>query len=317
MKSATRNIGAAVFTLLLTASQTPAEKFAGAGFSQPVGARALALGGATIAGAFDGSAGFWNPAGLNTLNERTLNAMHSETFGELLNHDFVGAVFPNHDTTAFLSSRGAYLYYLGGSGVNLTDIDPATGRPEITGESSHGNLQLGLSGATHFGALDIGVTLRLLYSDIVFTTAWGASLDLGALYSPHTNLTLGLTVTDITSGFLSYSDGASERINPTVKPGLLYTRTFDKITLRALASGDVRFEGRKATAQYYQSDISLDTHYGLEFSYLEKVFGRLGADVGDLTLGAGFNAGSFSVDVSLLDHEVFDNSYRMSVGWRF
>jgi hypothetical protein len=243
--------------------------------------------------------------------------MHSETFGSLLNHDFVGVVFPNADSAAFLSSRGAYLYYIGGDGVNLTELDPTTGRPTVTNESSHGDLQLGISGATRLGAVDLGVSVRLLYSDIVFTTGWGASVDLGALYSPRENLTLALAVTDLFSGFIRYSDGSNEKINPTVKPGLSYVRTFDKITLRALASGDVRFEGRKATAQYYQSDISLDTHYGLEISYVEKLFGRVGADVGDLTLGGGFVAGSFTVDVALMDHEVFDNSYRMSVGWAF
>ncbi|MBN4076628.1 hypothetical protein JYT16_02800, partial [Gemmatimonas aurantiaca] len=162
-----------------------------------------------------------------------------------------------------------------------------------------------------------GATLRLLYSDIVFIVGRGVSFDIGALYSLRDNVTLGLSVTDVLSGTIRYSSGASQRINPTVKPGIQYTKSFDQITLRALFSGDVRFEGRKATAQYYQADISLDTHYGLEIAYLEKLFGRIGADVGDLTIGGGIRAGKFDVDVAVLDHDVFDTSYRMSVNWRF
>lgn len=308
---------ASLTSITALAPKAHAEKFAGEGFTLAVGARAQALGGAVIAGPFDGSASFWNPAGMNRLSGRNLSAMHAETFGSLLNHDFIGFVSVQSDTTKFLSSWGAYLYYLGGDGVNLTEFDTQTGRPIITDEASHGDLQFALSGATKFGPVDFGATLRLLYSDIVFITGYGISLDIGALYDAGDHLTFGLSVTDLTSGYIRYSDETSERINPSVRPGLQYQRNIGSITLRALTSGVIRFEGRKATAQYYQSDVSLDMHYGFEISYLEKLFGRVGADAGNLTLGAGFQAGAFAVDVAVLDHTAFDNTYRMSIGWDF
>ncbi len=293
-----------------------AEKFAGAQFTLPVGARAQALGAAAVAGPFDASAGFWNPAGMNRLGGKVLIGMHAETFGSLLKHDFVGYVNPATDTSAFLSSWGVFGYFLGGNGLLFTQPG-ANGRPEVASDNFHGDLALGFSGATHFGAVDVGVTGRFLYSDIVTTTGWGLALDVGALYAPHEYVTFGLVVTDVTSSFLQYSGRDKQTINPTVKPGVMYTRRVDDFTFRGVASGDVRFEGRKFGAQYWSGDLSLDTHYGLEVEYIGRVFARAGFDVGDLTLGAGFTAGSLSVDVAFLDHEALDDSYRFSAGWWF
>ena len=53
-----------------------AAKYAGEAFMLGVGARSLALGGATIAGGFDGTAPYWNPAGMNQLEGKQLTAMH-------------------------------------------------------------------------------------------------------------------------------------------------------------------------------------------------------------------------------------------------
>ena len=294
-----------------------ARKFAGESFSLGVGARSLALGRAVIAGPFDGGAGYWNPAGMNYVTQRTLLAMHSETFGSLLNQDFIGMVAPTTRTSGLLTSYGLYIYYLGGDGVKLTEIDAGTGRPFVTGEESHGDFAFGFSGAARYGKLDIGATLRPFYRDIAVTTAIGATLDLGLLYQARTDLRLGLALNDITSGIIRYSDGATESITPTLRPGFMYERVISDVTVRLMGSGDVRFEGRKATAQYWSGDISLDTHYGLEISYIENVFGRIGADVGDFTVGAGFVSGAFNIDAAVLRTGDLDDSYRFSAGYSF
>jgi len=79
----------------MMAIQLQAARYAGDAFSLGVGARSLGLGGATQAGPFDGTAPYWNPAGMNHLLGRQLSAMHAETFGSLLNHDFVSFVKPH------------------------------------------------------------------------------------------------------------------------------------------------------------------------------------------------------------------------------
>lgn len=318
-KSNTFGSLAALFVFALTAlpSDIAARKFAGESFSLGVGARSLALGRAVVAGPFDGGAGYWNPAGMNYLTHRTAMAMHSETFGSLLNQDFAGMVVPTTRTSGLLTSYGFYMYYLGGDGVKLTEIDANTGRPFVIGEESHGDISLGFSAAARYGKLDIGATLRPFYRDIAVITAVGVSLDFGLLYQVRNDLRLGLAVDDISSGIIRYSDGSTESITPTFRPGFMYQRAFTDITVRLMGSGDVRFEGRKATAQYWSGDISLDTHYGLEISYIENIFGRVGADVGDLTVGAGFVSGALSIDVAVLRTGDLDDSYRFSAGYSF
>lgn len=311
-----RSIATSASLCLLTAVGAFAEKYAGEQYTVPVGARAQGLGGATIAGPFDASAGFWNPAGINKLSGKSLIGMHAETFGSLLHHDFVGYVNVSTDTSKFLRGWGVSAYFLGGDGVFLTELG-GNGRPQVASEEFHGDVALGISGATEIGAVQLGATLRLLYSDLVVTTGYGAALDVGALYAPHTRLQLGLRVRDITSSFISYSDFETQTINPTASPGLMYTYSIQDFTFRGLASGDVRFEGRKFGAQYWSGDLSLDTHYGLEVEYLQRVFLRGGFDVGDLTLGAGVSAGALTVDFAFLDHDALDDSYRFSAGWQF
>ena len=54
-----------VFTLVF-ATLSHGAKYAGEAFSLGVGGRGLALGGAFVAGPFDGTAPYWNPAGTGT-----------------------------------------------------------------------------------------------------------------------------------------------------------------------------------------------------------------------------------------------------------
>ena len=52
---------------LLLCSDASGAKFSGESFSLGVGARGLAMGGAVVAGPFDGTASYWNPAGMNSV----------------------------------------------------------------------------------------------------------------------------------------------------------------------------------------------------------------------------------------------------------
>jgi len=302
-------------SLLLGVSTVRANKFAGEFFNLGVGARALALGGAVAAGPFDATAAYWNPAGMNFLPKRSLAAMHSETFGSLLNQDFAAYVAPRKGH-GFIRSVGVYGYYVGGDGVKLTALD-GSGRAFVTGEVSHGDFVLGFSVGARKGRFDFGMTLRPIYRDLGVRKGYGGSVDFGVIYRHDSHLRLALSVRDITSGILDYTDGATEVINPTVTPGLMYVRRYAEFTFRALAAGDIRFENRQASAQYDNGDLSLDTHYGFEASYREALFGRIGLDVGNVTVGAGVAAESFTVDVALLFHDSLDDSYRISAGWTF
>src|SRR5262245_32632112 len=59
------------------------------------GARGLAMGGAQVASVNDGTAGYWNPAGLTGVKDHPqVNLMHAEYFAGIGKYDFGSIVFP-------------------------------------------------------------------------------------------------------------------------------------------------------------------------------------------------------------------------------
>ena len=313
-------ITAAFLALLLLAPAAQAAKYAGDAFSLGVGARGLALGGAVVAGPFDASAPYWNPAGMTELRGRSVLAMHAETFGSLLNHDFAGYVNHCGDSSATVQAYGFYFYYLGGGGIKITQLNEYQ-RPEVVREESHADILLAAALAGQLRPnLRFGLTAKIIYRDLGPESGQGLSVDAGLLYDLHPSLRLGLTVTDVTTGFIRYpgetSDNGSysESIYPTVKPGLLMHHSLGDFNGRFVASGDIKFESLGEAAQASTGSLSLDSHFGLEVDYLAVAFGRAGFDIGRFTAGAGVALRRVTVDFAYLHHGELDDTFRVSAG---
>ncbi len=300
-----------------------AAKYAGEAFSLGVGGRGLALGGAVVAGAFDGTTAYWNPAGMNRLNGRYVVFMHAETFGSLLNHDYISYLDTRGRSGSLIQAFGFYVYYLGGGGIKITDT-LSNGRPFVVREESHGDylFSAAVSGKI-VGRLDFGLAAKIIYRDIGVKTGKGLTVDAGLLYQVHPYVNLGLMVTDITTGFIRYSrKNAEDTVNyesiyPTVKPGIMIKYSYADLTGRLLASGDIKFENFKCAAQYWSGPVSLDTHYGLEIGFRETAFGRAGFDIGRFSAGGGVDVNNFTVDFAYLHHSSLNETYRVSAGYRF
>src|SRR5919112_6855289 len=59
------------------------------------GARGLGMGGAQVASVADGTAGYWNPAGLAGVKDYpSINLMHAEYFAGIGKYDYASIVFP-------------------------------------------------------------------------------------------------------------------------------------------------------------------------------------------------------------------------------
>ena len=323
-----------LIAVLLLCSGTEAAKFSGESFSLGVGARGLAMGGAVIAGPFDGTASYWNPAGMNYLNYRHIVAMHAETFGSLLNHDYVAYIDSRPRQAGKISAFGFYFYYLGGGGIKITQLDQFS-RPFVVREESHADILLAasLSGKISH-KIDFGMTAKIIYRDIGTESGQGLTMDAGLLYQLIPAFRLGLMVSDVTSGFIRYGGGtiiepvdssgqatetksSTESIYPTVKPGLMIEKYFNQVSARLAASGDIKFENLKAAAQYWSGSLSLDTHFGLELGYRELVFGRTGFDIGKFTAGGGVDVKNITVDFAYLHHDDLGETFRVSAGYRF
>src|SRR5260370_8602568 len=75
------------------------------------GARGLAMGSSQVASVNDGTAGYWNPAGLVGVQDHPqLNLMHAEYFAGIGKYDYLSAAFPaanNKRTIAITGLRFA------------------------------------------------------------------------------------------------------------------------------------------------------------------------------------------------------------------
>jgi hypothetical protein len=312
-----------ILLIFIMVSGVMSAKFSGDAFSLGVGARSLALGGATIAGMFDASAPYWNPAGMNYLNGRNIIAMHAETFGSLLNHDFIAYVDARLRPKSIIKSFGFYIYYLGGGGIKITQLNEFN-RPYVVREESHGDyLIAGSVSGKLKGKIDFGLTAKIIYRDVGTESGQGLTMDAGIIYKIKDNFNLGLMVTDITTGFIRYSGKSfdegnhSESIYPTMKPGMMFTYKYKEFSGSFLMSGDIKFEHLDKAAQYHTGALSLDMHYGWELGYKDLLFGRFGYDIGRLTAGGGINIKDIQLDFAYLDHDELDESYRVSISYRF
>lgn len=291
-------------------------KYSGEFLYLGVGGKALGMGGAFVSIADDASAGYYNPAGLSQLDQKELVFMHSEIFGSLLNQDFISYVLPLKNKN-YKSSLAFSFMGIGGGGVKITELG-ADNRPYVKEEKSHGDYvfifsySLGKSKKIFLGA-----NFKLIYRNIAVNSAYGAGLDLGALVNLAHNITLGANLMDFTTTLLAYDTGTKESIYPTFKLGLSTKRKFENFFLTLALDGDIRKEKRRHSTQYWIGDFSLDTHYGLDLSYLEKLMLRGGFDQGNLTLGFGFKVKRFTVDMAFLDHDELDNTYRISLKVKF
>lgn len=308
-----------VWLIFFSFSNSFATKYAGEFLSLGVGAKALGMGGAFVGVANDVTASYWNPSGLCQLDQKELSLMHAETFGTLLNHDFIAFALPLEEKQSN-STMAFSLLRLGGGGIKITDLEKKgldisdSNRVVLLREESHADYAFLFSYSHPIRSNFFwGANLKLIYRDIVDNSAFGLGADISFLARPCPFLTLGANLMDITPTLLFYDNGTTETITPTTKFGLGVKREIKDFSFLFASDVDVRYEGRKFSAQYWVGEISWDMHYGVEILYRKNLAARLGLDQGDFTAGAGFLIRQFGLDVAFLSHDQLDNTYRISL----
>ncbi|MGH2569455.1 MAG: PorV/PorQ family protein [Bacteroidota bacterium] len=301
-------------------------KYAGEFMAIGVGGRALGLGGAHAALASDATAGYWNPSGLARLNYPEAILMHDERFGNLINYDFATIAMPyGADASVGISilrlgvdgipdTRNAWL---DANGNRLFDDNNRPDYDKVTYFNS-ADWAIYLSYAKQASAdFYYGANVKLIRRDLAEHSATGIGFDIGLLYSPITDLYLGLNAQDITTTFVSWSTGRNELISPTLKVGSAYfIELFDGRFAPAF-DVDIRFENRRFATTANLGPISLDPHVGLEFDYKKLVALRAGySDIKQITFGAGVRLKSLDVDYSYAQFGATNdlgNTHRISI----
>ncbi|UCC78568.1 MAG: PorV/PorQ family protein [Candidatus Zixiibacteriota bacterium] len=303
---------AAGIIFLVFVSTANGAKYAGEFLNLGAGGKPLALGGSFMAAHNSVLSGYYNPAGLSMLKGSQAVFMHSESFGSLLNHDFLSYSRPL-DSGVRKAALGISLYRLGGGGVIVTGVDQNNHFVKIS-EESHADYAAYFSYGRAFSEkLSGGISAKLIYRDIVDVSAFGIGIDMGGLYSPKKWLSLGISLQDITTTLLSYSTGKKESIIPAVRLGASLNARKGGFGSAMYMDAETRFEGRRYASQYNIDGMSIDSHLGLEIDYREAIFGRIGSDVGNLTLGVGLVVKKFVIDIAMRDHSELDNTYLVSI----
>ena len=261
------------------------------------GARAMAMGGAQVASTADGTATFWNPAGLTQIKDHPLlTAQHAEYFSGIGKYDFVSLVKPSTNKKIAL---GVSLIRFAVDDIpnTLFLVNPADGSINYGNVTSFSNADYAaiVSLAKEIKrsekrTLSIGGNAKIIYRSVgSFATALGFGLDVG-IQSRGKKGGFGIVAKDATSTFNSWSfkftdqekevlyatDNAiplksSEITLPRLNiGGYRDLKLGKKLILKAEASVDVTFDGKRNTV--VSSDpVSIDPHLGLELA-VNKTF---------------------------------------------
>jgi hypothetical protein len=265
------------------------------------GARGLAMGSAQIASVSDGTAGYWNPAGLVNVKEvPQLSLMHAEYFAGIGKYDYASLAIPLKDKKRVL---GLSLLRFA-----VDDIPNTIFLIEPDGTINFSNIS-SFSSADYAFLLSFAQEVKLkgnkkinggLNAKVIhrkagdFTTAWGFGFDAGIQIQAE-KWKLGVVARDVTTTFNAWSFNLTEKMRevfyvtqndipvksteltaPRLILGGAYNFKLNKnIDLLAELNADMTFDGRRNTV--LASDVlSLDPKLGLEASWKDVFFVRGG-----------------------------------------
>ena len=265
------------------------------------GARGLAMGSAQVATVDDGTAGYWNPAGLvNIKDHPQVNIMHAEYFAGIGKYDFASIAFP--------SSNKKRTFAVTGLRFAVDDIMNTLFLVEPDGSINYNNIQAFSSADYAFlfsfaqklkesanKSLQFGINAKVIHRNVgKFAKAWGFGLDAGLQFTKN-NWRFGISGRDISTTFNAWSFSFTEREKeilyltnneipvkstemtaPRLILGAGYKFNLGKRTsLLAEADIDFSFDGQRNTL-ISSSGFSGDPKLGLEANFNNVFFLRAG-----------------------------------------
>lgn len=290
-------LAAALFVLIIADNaRSQAPKYSNEFLSIGIGARGLAMSGAQVASVGDGTAGFWNPAGLiSTRGNVQVNLMHSEYFAGIAKFDY-GSIAAQVDAT-----RTAAVSIIR---FAIDDIIDSTELIDKDGNINYDRLKsfsaadyafiFSLSQKMKKQGLRFGGNAKIVHRKVGdFAKAWGFGLDAGAQYETG-KWKFGAFGKDITSTFNAWSYNTENLEEVFTQTGNEIPQNGLEITLPKLIVGagyktniakkftvlpelncDLTFDGKRNVV--IKSDpVSIDPHFGIEFGYDDFLFLRGG-----------------------------------------
>ncbi len=304
-----------------------ADKYAGDWMTYGAGARALAMGSAFVAVADDGSAPYWNPAGMPAIERGAVSAMHSYAFNGLATYDSVFGAYNAGRWGAF----GGGMLRSGIDDIPITvwdDPNSPSRRPVRKGYANWADYAFYVSyGRAVLPWLNLGGSGVIIVGDhlsglVDNAGSSGQAFDVAALAGPFGPVTLGINFQNVYSR-LRWDTGTAETIPANAKLGAAYrfvVPAWDSEVILAAAS-DVKFVGYDYAAQLAAGLASFDFSGGAEWWYRRTVAVRLGSERSALAGGVGLAARAlgmtFGIDYAYLSDTGLESSHRASVSVDF
>jgi len=292
--------GCVLFCLLASSlqAQIRTPKYSNEFLAIGVGGRGLGMAGTQTAVTSDVTAGYWNPAGLASLeNPYEASLMHAEYFAGIANFDY-GSFATRIDS---MSSLGVSVIRFA-----VDDIPDTRFLYDANGRINYDRIRF-FSAADYaflfsyarrlrgIPRLQLGASFKVVHRTVGnFANAWGFGLDAGLQYRLPTWF-FGLMLHDITGTFNAWSHNSELVIDIYTQTGNQIPNNTIELTLpRAtlgigksqrlwnnrlgvLASLDATFTFDGQRNVLLGSDVtSLDPSFGLELDYEQLVFVRAG-----------------------------------------
>ncbi len=289
------------FVTLHTIAFSQFRKYSNEFLNIGAGARGLAMGGAQVASVSDGTAGYWNPAGLFHVRDYPIiTAMHAEYFAGIGKYDYLSVALPVHDDKRSLSF--SLLRFA------VDDIPNTLFLVEPDGSLNYNNVRSFSSADYAFlftyaqslmnteeKKISFGANAKVIHRSVgSFAKAWGFGIDAG-LQMHFKNWHLGLTVKDLTTTFNAWKFSFTEKEKevlyltnndipvkstemtaPRLILGGAYTfRLSSQFKLQAEANFDITFDGQRNVV-VSADPVSIDPRAGVELGYKDLIFVRGG-----------------------------------------
>jgi long-subunit fatty acid transport protein len=274
-----------------------------------VGARAVGMGEAFTAVADDASAVYWNPAGLNFLDNKEVSLMHTVWLEDIANNYLAYAQPIPGPVGGVRRALGLSVNY-----VTVGDIQKIDNQGnEVGGDFKPYDSAVTLSYAQRVLGVPFGCTIKYIQSKIDDQQGNAFAFDIGSMYKFNESFMCGMVVQNM--GTRIQFASAHDPLPLNVKCGTAYhwnkslLTSFDvnaPVDNRVNASAGAEYVFREIRAVQFAGRV------GYKTATIEDIDALSG-----LSAGLGFGMDYFGIDYAWVPYGDLGNTHRVSLGVRF
>jgi hypothetical protein len=294
-------------------------RYAGEFLSLGAGARALAMGGASVAAPTPSTASYYNPSALAGWSKHCVEFMHASQFDNLYSYDYLS--YASALRNGYAGSLTALYTRVGDIPVTkLADPgQPLSDENRVLLDHKTGDHELAVvagAGRRFESGWRVGANAKVLFKTVAGHSAEGLGVDVGVGRTVAKGLDVGLMARDLTTSILAWSTGRTEAILPSLTLGGAWQLDLTSLNARISVAADLEghFESRGEAETVHAGPLSVQPHAGVEYLISNTVALRGGYNGDALTAGAGIRFAWMNVNAAFQNHSDLGFTHRVSVG---